>query len=91
MRATRGSYEDGTNTVPREAVSGDLPGVAMQGLNRQAILVERDIACLPEPFIAEEADFSKEGCDRAILSSRPPTAGFTARRSRPRRPSAIET
>jgi hypothetical protein len=41
IRATYESYEDGTNTILREAVAGTLPDVTMQGLNRQAILVEK--------------------------------------------------
>ncbi|MGF1500762.1 MAG: extracellular solute-binding protein [Paracoccaceae bacterium] len=67
MRATYESYEDGTNTILREAVSGDLPDVTMQGLNRQAILVEKGIAKSLEPFIAEEADFAKDGYHQAML------------------------
>ncbi|MEL6218122.1 MAG: extracellular solute-binding protein [Pseudomonadota bacterium] len=67
MRATYESYEDGTNTILREAVSGDLPDVTMQGLNRQAILVEKGIAKSLEPFIAKEADFAKDGYHQAML------------------------
>ena len=67
MRATYESYEDGTNTILREAVSGDLPDVTMQGLNRQAILVEKGIAKSLEPFIAKEADFEKDGYHAAML------------------------
>ncbi len=67
FRATYESYEEGTNTILREAVSGDLPDVTMQGLNRQAILVEKGIAKSLEPFIAEEADFAKDGYHKAML------------------------
>ena len=67
MRATYESYEDGTNTILRESVAGTLPDVTMQGLNRQAILVERGIVRSLEPFIAEEADFSKDGYHEAML------------------------
>jgi len=67
MRATYESYEDGTNTILREAVAGNLPDVTMQGLNRQAILVEKGIARSLEPFIGEEADFAKDGYHRAML------------------------
>ncbi|MGF1553604.1 MAG: extracellular solute-binding protein [Paracoccaceae bacterium] len=67
MRATYESYEDGTNTILREAVAGELPDVTMQGLNRQAILVEKGIAKSLEPFIAEEADFAKDGYHQAML------------------------
>ena len=67
MRATYESYEDGTNTILREAVAGTLPDVTMQGLNRQAILVEKGIAKSLEPFIAAEADFAKDGYHKAML------------------------
>ncbi|MBE7638342.1 extracellular solute-binding protein [Sneathiella sp. P13V-1] len=68
FRATYESYEDGTNTVLREAVSGNLPDITMQGLNRQAILVEKGIAKSLEPFIAKEQNFAKDGYHQAMLS-----------------------
>jgi multiple sugar transport system substrate-binding protein len=68
FRATYESYEDGTNTILREAVSGNLPDVTMHGLNRQLILVEKGIAQSLEPFIAKEADFEKDGYHQAMLS-----------------------
>ena len=67
FRATYESYEDGTNTILREAVAGTLPDVTMQGLNRQAILVEKGIAKSLEPFIAREADFARDGYHPAML------------------------
>ena len=67
IRATYENYEDGTNTILREAVAGNLPDVTMQGLNRQAILVEKGIAKSLEPFIANEADFAKDGYHAAML------------------------
>jgi multiple sugar transport system substrate-binding protein len=68
FRATYENYEDGTNTVLREAVANSLPDVTMQGLNRQQILVEKNIAKSLEPFIAKEADFQKDGYHQAMLS-----------------------
>ncbi|WP_417473768.1 ABC transporter substrate-binding protein [Leisingera sp.] len=68
FRATYDSYEDGTNTILREAVSGNLPDVTMQGLNRQQILVEKGIAKPLDLFIAEEADFANDGYHDAMLS-----------------------
>ena len=68
FRATYESYEDGTNTILREAVSNTLPDVTMQGLNRQQILVEKGIAKSLEPFIAKEADFAKDGYHEAMLN-----------------------
>ncbi|MGM0561062.1 MAG: ABC transporter substrate-binding protein [Pseudomonadota bacterium] len=67
FRTTYEEYEDGTNTVLREAVSGDLPDVTLQGLNRQAILVDRGIARSLEPFIEQESDFQKDGYHEAML------------------------
>ncbi|WP_299617801.1 ABC transporter substrate-binding protein [uncultured Tateyamaria sp.] len=68
FRATYESYEDGTNTVLREAVAGNLPDVTMQGLNRQAPLVDKGIAQSLETFIAAEAEFEKDGYHQAMLS-----------------------
>ena len=67
FRATYENYEDGTNTILRESVAGDLPDVTFQGLNRQALLVEKGIAKSLEPFIAAEADFAKDGYHKAML------------------------
>jgi multiple sugar transport system substrate-binding protein len=66
-RATYENYEDGNNTILRESVAGDLPDVTFQGLNRQAMLVEKGIAKSLEPFIAAEADFAKDGYHEAML------------------------
>lgn len=68
FRATYESYEDATNTILREAVAGNLPDVTMQGLNRQAPLIDKGIAQSLEPFIAAEADFEKDGYHEAMLS-----------------------
>ena len=67
MRAAYKDYEDGTNTILREAASGGLPDVTIQGLNRQAILVEKGIAKSLEPYIAKEPDFAKDGYHKAML------------------------
>ena len=67
FRATYESYEDGTNTILREAVAKKLPDVTMQGLNRQAILVDKGIARSLEPYIAKEASFEKDGYHKAML------------------------
>jgi multiple sugar transport system substrate-binding protein len=44
-----------------------MPDVTLQGLNRQAILVEKGIAQSLEPFIAKEVDFSKDGYHKAMF------------------------
>ncbi len=67
FRASYDNYEDGTNTVLREVVAGKQPDVSLQGLNRQAIMVEKGIAKSLESFIAQESDFEKEGYHQAML------------------------
>ncbi|MEM5478052.1 extracellular solute-binding protein [Pacificibacter sp. AS14] len=67
FRATYENYEDANNTILREAIAGELPDVTMQGLNRQAILVDKGIAQSLEPFIANETDFAKDGYHQAML------------------------
>ncbi|WP_116474360.1 ABC transporter substrate-binding protein [Zobellella maritima] len=67
FRAPYENYEDGTQKVLREAITQRLPDVSFQGLNRLRILVERDIAVSLEPFIAEEADFARDGYHQAML------------------------
>jgi len=67
FRATYDDYEDATNTVLREAVANKLPDVSFQGLNRQAGLVDKNIAKSLEPFIEAEADFAKDGYHQAML------------------------
>ncbi|MFT5504684.1 MAG: multiple sugar transport system substrate-binding protein, partial [Gammaproteobacteria bacterium] len=67
FRATYDNYEDATNTVLRESVADKLPDVSFQGLNRQAGLVDKGIAKSLDPYIAKEANFSKEGYHQAML------------------------
>jgi len=67
FRATYDDYEDATQVVLREAVSNSLPDVTMQGLNRQAIFVEKGIAKSLEPYIAKEANFEKDGYHKSML------------------------
>ena len=68
FRATYENYEDATATILRESTSGNLPDITMQGLNRQAPLVDKGIALSLEPFIANEPDFAKDGYHEAMLS-----------------------
>lgn len=67
FRATYENYEDATETILREAQAGTLPDVTMQGLNRQAQLVETGIAKSLEPFITKETNFAKDGYHQAML------------------------
>ncbi len=61
-------YEDATQQVLRNAVTGQLPDVTFQGLNRQRILADRGIAQPLDLFIAAEKDWAKAGYDGALLT-----------------------
>jgi multiple sugar transport system substrate-binding protein len=68
FRASYDNYEDATQTLLRESIADKMPDVTLQGLNRQALLVEKGIAKSLEPYIAKEADFSKDGYHKAMLA-----------------------
>ena len=61
-------YEDATQQVLRNAVTGQLPDVTYQGLNRQRILADRNIAQPLDGLIAAEKDWAKAGYDGALLT-----------------------
>ena len=61
-------YEDATQQVLRNAVTGQLPDVTFQGLNRQRILADRNIAIPLDSFIAAEKDWATKGYDGALLT-----------------------
>ena len=61
-------YEDATQQVLRNAVTGQLPDVTFQGLNRQRILADRNIAVPLDSFIAAEKDWASKGYDGALLT-----------------------
>lgn len=50
------SYEDGQQLVLRQAITGDLPDVAFQGLNRLRVFAERGLAQDLTPFLEGEGD-----------------------------------
>lgn len=61
-------YEDATQQVLRNAVTGQLPDVTYQGLNRQRILVDRGIAQPLDGLIAAEKDWAGKGYDGSLLT-----------------------
>ena len=58
FRATYDNYEDAANTILRESIANKLPDITFQGLNRQALLVDKGIAQSLEEFISKEKNFS---------------------------------
>jgi multiple sugar transport system substrate-binding protein len=61
-------YEDATQQILRNAVTGQLPDVTFQGLNRQRILADRNIAQPLDGLVAAEKDWGKAGYDGALLT-----------------------
>ena len=61
-------YEDATQQVLRNAVTGQLPDVTYQGLNRQRILADRGIAQPLDGLITAEKDWATKGYDGALLT-----------------------
>ena len=67
LRAPYESYEDGTQKVLREAITGQMPDITFQGLNRLRILVDRGIAVGLGKYIEAEKDFEAEGFHQAMF------------------------
>ena len=61
-------YEDATQQVLRGAVTGQIPDVSFQGLNRQRIFADRKLALPLDDFIKAEKDWSAKGYDGSLLT-----------------------
>ena len=68
FRAPTPGYEEAAQQSLRQAVTNQLPDVSYQGLNRQRVFVDRDIAVDMTPFIKAEKGWDKMGYDKALLS-----------------------
>lgn len=55
------NYDDGLQQVLRQSITGQMPDVTNQALNRQRSLIDRGIAVDLTPFIEQEADWEGEG------------------------------
>ena len=62
------SYEQAAEQVLRAAVTNQLPDVSYQGLNRQRIFVDRDLAVDLGALIAREKDWDRAGYDGSLLT-----------------------
>ncbi len=62
------SYEQAAEQVLRGAVTSQLPDVSYQGLNRQRIFVDHDLAVDLGQFIAREKDWARAGYDGSLLT-----------------------
>lgn len=61
------SYEDGQQMVLRQALTGGMPDVAFQGLNRLRVFAERGIAQDLTPFLEAEGDAEALGYTDRLL------------------------
>lgn len=68
FRAPTPGYEEAAQQSLRQAVTNQLPDVSYQGLNRQRVFVDRDIAVDMTPFIKAEKNWGAMGYDKALLS-----------------------
>ncbi|WP_186399016.1 ABC transporter substrate-binding protein [Stappia sp. P2PMeth1] len=66
FRAPYESYEEGTQKVLREAITGQMPDITFQGLNRVRIFVDRGIAQPLDGFIAADPELETDGFHKAM-------------------------
>ncbi len=62
------NYEDGLEKTLRGALTGDLPDVSFQGLNRQRVLAERGIAQPLGKMIRSEQGWEARGYSSSLMS-----------------------
>jgi multiple sugar transport system substrate-binding protein len=62
------NYEDGLEQVLRGAISGDVPDVSFQAINRQRVLVDRRIAQPLGKFIQSEPQWEARGYASGLMA-----------------------
>ncbi|HDC4334762.1 TPA: ABC transporter substrate-binding protein, partial [Enterobacter cloacae] len=68
FRAPTTDYESAAQQALRHAVTNQLADVSFQGLNRQRVFVDRNIAVDLTPFIKSEPDWEKRGYSDSLMS-----------------------
>jgi multiple sugar transport system substrate-binding protein len=61
-------YEDAAQTALRQAITKQLPDVALQAINMQRLFVDRGIAVDLGPLIAKEKDWKGEGFSDSMMA-----------------------
>lgn len=61
------TYEEGIQTIMRQAGSPDMPDITFTGLNRLRVLAERNIGLDLKPLVDQEADMDAQGFSENIL------------------------
>src|SRR5215510_7544398 len=69
FRAPYKDYEDATQRVLRESITGELPDLTFQGLNRIRILADKGIAVALDDLFAAEANAEAAGFHKAMLAA----------------------
>lgn len=68
FRAPTTDYEPAAQQALRHAVTNQLADVSFQGLNRQRVFVDRDIAVDLTPFIKAEPNWEERGYSDSLMS-----------------------
>lgn len=63
------SYEEAASAVLRGAVTGSMPDVAFNGTNLMHLFVDRKLAVPLDAFVANEADWAKQGYVPGMVST----------------------
>lgn len=61
-------YEDAAQTALRQAITNQLPDVALQAINLQRLFVDRKIAVDLTPFIAAEGNWKGKGFSDSMMA-----------------------
>lgn len=61
------NYEEGIQTIMRQAGTSEMPDITFIGLNRLRMVAERGISVDLKPFVAKEGDMAKQGFSNRIL------------------------
>lgn len=69
FRAPYKDYEDATQRILREAVTGTAPDVTFQGLNRVRALADKQVAVPLDDFITAEKHFEADGFHKAMFDA----------------------
>ncbi|PQZ51465.1 ABC transporter substrate-binding protein [Ochrobactrum sp. MYb15] len=62
------TYEEGIQTIMRQAGTSEMPDITFTGLNRLRVLAERNIGVDMKPLVDKEADLEAQGFTDLLLS-----------------------
>ncbi len=62
------TYEEGIQTIMRQAGTSEMPDITFTGLNRLRVLAERNIGVDMKPLVEKETDMKAQGFTDHLLS-----------------------